>query len=67
MIGNERTNLQDIEFPMDKLVEIAVKALSTGMNDPNTAINCIHRLGGLLTELAGNYREVTYFSDNQGI
>ncbi|MFS0749407.1 DUF2254 domain-containing protein [Oceanobacillus sp. 1P07AA] len=65
-IGNERTNLQDIEFSMDKLVEIAVKALSTGMNDPNTAINCIHRLGGLLTELAGNYREVTYFSDNQG-
>ncbi|MFD1336622.1 DUF2254 domain-containing protein [Oceanobacillus iheyensis] len=66
MIGNERTNLQDIEFSMDKLVEIAVKALSTGLNDPNTAINCIHRLGGLLSELAGNYREVTYFSDNQG-
>ncbi len=66
MVGNERTNLQDIEFSMEKLVEIAVKALSTGMNDPNTAINCIHRLGGLLTELAGNYRPITYFSDNQG-
>ncbi|UJL46424.1 DUF2254 domain-containing protein [Virgibacillus sp. NKC19-16] len=65
-IGDERTDLQDIEFSMEKLVEIAVKALSTSMNDPNTAINSINRIGGLLTELAGNYRPVTYYSDNDG-
>lgn len=66
VIGDERTDLQDIAFSIEKLVEIAVKALSTSMNDPNTAINCIHRVGGLLSELAGNYRPVTYFSDNNG-
>ncbi|MBP1948560.1 DUF2254 domain-containing protein [Virgibacillus litoralis] len=66
VIGNERTDLQDIGFSIEKLVEIAVKALSTGMNDPNTAINCIHRISGLLTELAGNYRPVTYYSDSDG-
>jgi len=65
-IGDERTDLQDIEFSIEKIVEIAVKALSPSMNDPNTAINCIHRIGGVLTELAGNYRSVTYFSDNDG-
>ncbi|MFD1066975.1 DUF2254 domain-containing protein [Oceanobacillus locisalsi] len=66
VIGGERTDLQDIGFSIQKLVEIAVKALSTGMNDPNTAINCIHRIGSLLSELAGNYYPVTYFSDNHG-
>ncbi|WP_020008272.1 DUF2254 domain-containing protein [Salinicoccus albus] len=66
VIGDERTDLQDIGFSIEKLVEIAVKALSTSMNDPNTAINCIHRIGAVLSELAGNYRHVTYFSDNNG-
>ncbi|GGJ96095.1 hypothetical protein GCM10007063_18170 [Lentibacillus kapialis] len=66
VIGDERTDLQDIGFSIEKLVEIAVKALSPSMNDPNTAINCIHRIGGLLSELAGNYQPVTYFSDNNG-
>ncbi|GAA0429624.1 DUF2254 domain-containing protein [Lentibacillus halophilus] len=65
-IGDERSDLQDIPFSIEKLVEIAVKALSPSMNDPNTAINCIHRIGGLLTELGGNYRSVTYYSDNNG-
>lgn len=65
-IGDERSDLQDIEFSMEKLVEIAVKALSPSTNDPNTAINCINRIGGLLTELAGNYRPVTYYADDDG-
>lgn len=64
VIGNERTDLQDIEFSIEKLVEIAVKALSPSMNDPDTAINCIKRIGAVLSELAGDYRPVTYFSDN---
>lgn len=65
-IGDERSSLQDIAFSMEKLVEIAVKALSTSKNDPNTAINCINRIGGLLTELAGSYRPITYYSDKNG-
>ncbi|WP_066196167.1 DUF2254 domain-containing protein [Gracilibacillus timonensis] len=66
VIGDERTDLQDIGFSIGKLVEIAVKALSPSMNDPNTAINCIHRIGGLLSELADHYYPVTYFSDKNG-
>ena len=31
---------------------MAVRSLSPGINDPGTAIACIHRLGGLLRRLA---------------
>lgn len=36
--GNQRTSAQDLEFPLDQLVEVAVRALSTGVNDPFTAV-----------------------------
>lgn len=50
--GNQRTSAQDIEFPLDQLVEVAVRALSPGINDPFTAINCVDRLGSALARLA---------------
>lgn len=49
--GNQRTSAQDIELPLDQLVEVAVRALSPGINDPFTAINCVDRLGSALTRL----------------
>lgn len=48
-----RTPFQDVEFAVDQLVEIAVRALSPGINDPFTAMMCIHRLGEALSYLAG--------------
>lgn len=52
VIGLERTNSQDAEFALDQLVEIALRALSPGINDPFTALNCIDRLGEALNVLA---------------
>lgn len=52
VIGLERTNSQDAEYALDQLVEIALRALSPGINDPFTALNCIDRLGEALTVLA---------------
>ena len=52
VVGTQRTNEQDLEFPLDQLAEIAVRALSPGTNDPFTAIACINRLGGALSRLA---------------
>ncbi len=46
--GTRRTLVQDVEFGIDQLVEVAVRALSPGINDPFTAINCIDRLGAAL-------------------
>lgn len=50
--GHRRTLVQDVEFAIDQLVEVAVRALSPGINDPFTAINCIDRLGAGLCALA---------------
>ncbi|MFC4321587.1 DUF2254 domain-containing protein [Litchfieldia salsa] len=44
-LGHERTTDQDIGFGLQKLSEIALRAISPGINDPNTAIECIRHLG----------------------
>ena len=36
-VGNERTSHQDINFLLDELLEILIKALSPGISDPYTA------------------------------
>jgi len=52
-IGNQRTLDQDAGFGLRQLVDIALKALSPGINDTSTAVMCIDRLGSLLALLAG--------------
>jgi uncharacterized membrane protein len=52
VLGDQRTAAQDIEFSFQQLVEIAVRALSPGINDPFTAIACVDRLGSALCRLA---------------
>lgn len=52
IIGRERTEQQDIEFPINQLVEIALRAISPAVNDPFTAIRCIDRLSVGLSSLA---------------
>ncbi|MBP1151615.1 MULTISPECIES: DUF2254 domain-containing protein [Methylocaldum] len=53
LLGPQRTLIQDAEFAVDQLVEVAVRALSPGINDPFTAVNCIDWLGAALSFLAG--------------
>jgi uncharacterized membrane protein len=53
LLGPQRTLIQDAEFAVDQLVEVAVRALSPGINDPFTAITCIDWLGAALSFLAG--------------
>ena len=52
VLGAERTVLQDVEYAFDQLMEIAVRALSPGVNDPVTALMCLDRLGAALCELS---------------
>ncbi|QJR82928.1 DUF2254 domain-containing protein [Alteromonas pelagimontana] len=44
VIGRQRTPIQDPEFVVSQLVEIALRALSPGINDPFTAITCLDKL-----------------------
>ena len=51
-IGFERTLEQDPGLGMRQLVDTACKALSPAVNDPYTAIQAVHHLSALYTELA---------------
>lgn len=50
--GPSRTATQDAGFLVNQLVEIAVRALSPGINDPFTASTCIDRLGSALAQFS---------------
>ena len=52
VIGRDRTPEQDVEFSIRRIVEIAQRALSPGINDPTTAMYCIDRLGEALERVA---------------
>jgi uncharacterized membrane protein len=50
-LGSARTPHQDLQFLIDELVEIGLRALSPGINDPFTAITAIHWLGAATARL----------------
>ena len=52
ILGRQRTAEQDVEYAVRQLVEIAVRALSPGINDPFTAVNCVDWLGAALAAAA---------------
>lgn len=52
VIGKTKTSQQDLEYSVHQMVEIAVRALSPGVNDPYTAITCIDNLTATLCYLA---------------
>ncbi|VVS98765.1 DUF2254 domain-containing protein [Erythrobacter sp. EC-HK427] len=49
--GANRTASQDPQFLIDQLVEIGLRALSPGINDPFTAITALHWLGAATAEV----------------
>jgi uncharacterized membrane protein len=52
VLGPQRTHEQDPAFAFSQLVEIAMRALSPGINDPATASACLEWLGAGLCQLA---------------
>ena len=50
-LGEQRVSRADLEFPIRQLVEIAVRALSPGINDPHTAMSVLDRMGAALCDL----------------
>lgn len=49
--GNQRTAVQNLRFVMNQLVEVAARALSPGVNDPFTAMNCMDWMRAALEKL----------------
>lgn len=52
-LAPERTLAADVAFPVRQLSDIALKALSPGINDPTTAENAMGSLADTLVRLAG--------------
>jgi len=65
--GARRTPTQDIEFGIMQFVEVAVRALSPGVNDPFTAIACIDRLGSAMRRLAPRPLPGAWRRDKEGV
>ncbi len=63
--GPRRTPLQDFDFLFDQLTEVALRALSPGVNDPVTAIECINRIGAGFNLLASRKPHSPYFCDDE--
>jgi uncharacterized membrane protein len=51
VIGDVRTPVQDLEYAVRQMVEMALRALSPGINDPFTATVVIDRLRDALSKL----------------
>ena len=68
-LGDERLSFNDYRVSLQKIVDIALRALSPGINDPNTAIHCINILGVLLGKLSKIKENFTVIShdDCKGI
>jgi uncharacterized membrane protein len=51
-LGPDRTESADLAFGLRQLADIAVRALSPGVNDPTTAVQALGQLAAVLVELA---------------
>ena len=64
--GAQRTPKQNLRFVMNQLVEVAMRALSPGVNDPFTAMNCMDWLQSALENLAGRQLPDAHRFDDDG-
>lgn len=66
ILGARRTPTQDPEYAVHQLVEIAVRALSPGINDPFTTMTCLDWLGAALSKMAGREIPAPHRYDDRG-
>ncbi|NND69593.1 MAG: DUF2254 domain-containing protein [Halioglobus sp.] len=66
LLGPIRTSVQDPEYPITQLNQLAARALSPGINDPGTAITCVHGLAKGLAEVIDHDLPGKVVLDNAG-
>ncbi len=67
IIGDEPDLFRDISTGSKRLIDVALKALSPGINDPSTAISCIKNIGYLLNEIAKGLEVNVYLDDREEV
>ena len=65
-LSERRTPAQQINFEMSALSEVALRALSPGINDPYTASACVDYLGNTLSRIAKASPKVRTLKDENG-
>ena len=65
-VGNGRTPTQDIEYAVNQLTEMAVRAMSPAINDPFTAMTCLDHVGYGLMEFIRQGRKGSHYYDRDG-
>ncbi|WP_158544541.1 DUF2254 domain-containing protein [Blastococcus sp. TBT05-19] len=63
----ERTPQHDVAYSLRKVVDIAVRALSPGTNDPTTAVHALSHVSALLGELVAHPLRPTTVRDDEGV
>ncbi|WP_433749201.1 DUF2254 domain-containing protein [Falsibacillus pallidus] len=63
-LGPDKEPVEDINLGIRKLAEIAMRAISPAINDPNTAIDCIEQMGLILSQLSNQSLPGDYFYKN---
>ncbi|MCP5246752.1 MAG: DUF2254 domain-containing protein [Burkholderiales bacterium] len=66
-LGRKRTPFSDIEFAIMQLLQIALRALSPGINDSLTAIACIDWLSASLGRMTNKNFPLEYLKDSNGV
>lgn len=64
-IGPSRTNDDDPLFRTDQMLDVALRALSPGINDPHTAVTCLDHLLGTVPRVAA-MRDEGVWADEDG-
>lgn len=67
VIADARTPHQDLRYAVQQVVEIGVRGLATGTNDPYTAVSALDALTGALVELCRGEGPRTRFRDADGV
>jgi uncharacterized membrane protein len=65
-VGPQRETRQDVAFGIRQLVDITDRALSPGVNDPTTALQCLDELHRILRHLVQRASPSPYITDDQG-
>jgi len=66
VIGAERTTVQDLEFSVRQMVEVALRALSPGINDVYTALAVINRLTLSIRNMMARGEPQSVWCDTEG-
>lgn len=65
-LGPQREMRQDVAFGIRQLVDIGNRALSPGVNDPTTAVQCLDELHRILRVLIRRASPSPYIADDAG-